>query len=607
MKKLALPMVLLFSVALAGIDRSPLLSPVPGSPYRTSSFGEYRYTHFHGGVDYSTNGEEGYPVVAVADGKISRIKKEAGGYGRALYLDLSDGRTAVYGHLIRFSRELGIEQRLKSECEKQATLFPGDIFLNPPIEAKAGEIVAYSGQLGIGSPHLHLEIRKGDLLLDPFSQGVPLPEYSAPRINSLYFVPRKSGATVNGSFLPFKAQFSGNGGGAYQMRGSAELGGEADIFIDVSDTMGSATYTTLPTSISASADGVEFFSMNLEEISLAHYKESMYLFEPFNGSGQLLLLRARPELKISGIRGGGLPLLPAGRHEIEISVKNRGGKSCLLKGSVTQTGKRAGSASELDCLSIEIASADVLSTGVCIKAVRSAMKGLSRIEVDGKNTDFFICTSGSKEVELLLSPEQIGNKAEKIRSGESILPGYFVRGPASASAEGFSLNIPSGVIARFNPEGGSVTVDSAPGGLRPLVKLSCSRAAGKGDALYCGNGEKYFFGYLGARDKGIYKARKYEIARDTAPPVWGRPVLTKIRNLGEPELKVTVKDAASGVDPGSIKVFIDSRRVFPDWDSDASTVRIDVLGLPKGEHTVSGSAGDRMGNKAELPLTKFFI
>ena len=276
MKRLALPLILLFSIALPGIDRPPLLSPVPGSPYRTSSFGEYRYTHFHGGVDYSTNGQEGYPVAAVADGKVSRIKREAGGYGRALYLDLKDGRTAVYGHLIRFSRALGIEQRLKAECEKQGTSFPGDIFFDPPVEVRAGETVAYSGQLGIGSPHLHLEIRRGDLLLDPFSQGVPLPEYSTPSINSIYFVPRKPGAVVNGSFLPLKASFSQEGGGSYKLREGVAIGGDADIFIDVSDNMGSATYKTMPTSITASADGVEFFSMDLEGISLAHYKESMY-------------------------------------------------------------------------------------------------------------------------------------------------------------------------------------------------------------------------------------------------------------------------------------------------------------------------------------------
>jgi len=606
LKKHLLALLALLSLASPGIDRGPLVSPLGFSSYRTSSFGEYRYNHFHGGVDYSTNGEEGYPVLAVADGKVSRIKREAGGYGRALYLDLKDGRTAVYGHLIRFSRKLGIEQKMAAECERQDTSFPGDIFFDPPIEVEAGEVVAYSGQLGIGSPHLHLEIRRGDVMLDPFAEGIPLPDYSTPRINALYFIPRKAGATVNNSFLPFKAPFSGGGSGSYKLGEGVSLGGEADIYVGISDNMGSETYATMPSMITASVDGNEFFSMDLKEISLAHYKESVYLFEPLNGSGPMVLLRARPEMKISGIKGGGLPLLSTGTHELEILVKNRGGKSCLLRGSITQTGKEAGPASELDCQSMDIASANLVPAGVCVKAVRSAIKGLARIEVDGRNTDFFICTSGSREVELLIPRERLGNKAERIRSGETVLPGYFVKGPAAASAGGFSLTVPSGVLARFIPDGRSVTVDASPGGLRPLVLLSCQHPARKGEALFCGNGDKFFFSHIGAKEKGIYKARKYEIAGDVVAPAWGKPSPAKIRNLGEPELKISVRDALSGVDPKTISVFVDSKKVYPDWDSDASTVRIDASGLSKGPHTVSGSASDRMGNRAELPLTTFF-
>lgn len=605
MRKSIFVLLLLLALAAPGTDKRPLLAPVSGSPYITSSFGEYRYTHFHGGVDYSTGGEEGWPVLAVADGSVSRIKRESGGYGRALYLDLWDGRTVVYGHLIRFSRELGIEQRLKSECEKQQTSFPGDIFFDPPVPVKSGQVVAYSGQLGIGSPHLHLEVRRGDLLLDPFAEGIPAPKYSRPRIDSLYIVPRKAGATVNDSFLPFKAAFTAGAEGDYRLKDGVQIGGEADICIGVSDNMGSATYTTIPTSIKASVDGNEFFHMDLAEISLAHYKDSMHFFESFNGSGQLLLLRAKPELRISGVRGGGLPALSPGKHELEISVANRAGKSCVLRGSVL-VGAGAEQTGEIEGRLLEITGAELLSTGICLKAVRSPGDGRSSVEVGGRPTAFFRSGNGTGRVELLIPSEAIGNNAEKIRSGESLLPGYFVRGPATASAGGFTLKVPSGVLARFNPDGGSVTVDAAPAGLRPLVQLSCARE-GKAGALFCGNGEKFFFNYLGAKDKGIYKARKYAVLKDSAPPGWGKPLSARIRNLGEPELRISLKDGSSGIDPRSIAIYIDSKRVFPDWDSDASTVRVDILGLPKGEHTVSGSAKDRMGNKADLPLTKFFI
>ena len=49
-----------------------------------ANFGELRPAHFHAGIDIKTDGVEGKPLVAVADGYVSRVSLAAGGYGRAL-------------------------------------------------------------------------------------------------------------------------------------------------------------------------------------------------------------------------------------------------------------------------------------------------------------------------------------------------------------------------------------------------------------------------------------------------------------------------------------------------------------------------------------------
>lgn len=49
-------------------------------------------------MDIKTDAEEGKPVVAAADGYVSRVVLQAGGYGRAVYLTLRNGTTVVYGH-----------------------------------------------------------------------------------------------------------------------------------------------------------------------------------------------------------------------------------------------------------------------------------------------------------------------------------------------------------------------------------------------------------------------------------------------------------------------------------------------------------------------------
>lgn len=78
-----------------------------------ANFGEIRPAHFHAGVDIKTDGAEGKPLVAVADGYVSRVSLTAGGYGRAVYLTLRNGTTAVYGHLQRFRDD--IEEHVRQE------------------------------------------------------------------------------------------------------------------------------------------------------------------------------------------------------------------------------------------------------------------------------------------------------------------------------------------------------------------------------------------------------------------------------------------------------------------------------------------------------------
>ena len=89
------------------LDPADYVYPIRGVDGTCSSnFGEMRPGHFHSGVDIRTGGVEGKPLVAVADGYVSRIAVSPGGYGRAIYLTLRNGTTAVYGHLQRFRDDI---------------------------------------------------------------------------------------------------------------------------------------------------------------------------------------------------------------------------------------------------------------------------------------------------------------------------------------------------------------------------------------------------------------------------------------------------------------------------------------------------------------------
>ncbi|MGH9798654.1 MAG: murein hydrolase activator EnvC family protein, partial [Candidatus Polarisedimenticolia bacterium] len=161
-------------------------APAPGGALRwplsidgalLSTFGEYRYDHLHAGIDISTRGATGHRVLAAAAGEIYRLKVEWRGYGRALYLRHPGGRITVYGHLERFEDQvLRLERRVARRRIEAGTRYPGDLYLDPPLRVRRGQLLGFSGESGVGLPHLHFEVRRGeDAPADPFQAGLPHP------------------------------------------------------------------------------------------------------------------------------------------------------------------------------------------------------------------------------------------------------------------------------------------------------------------------------------------------------------------------------------------------------------------------------------------------
>ncbi|MCF8230363.1 MAG: M23 family metallopeptidase, partial [Bacteroidales bacterium] len=71
--------------------QTDFVAPVNIPMYLSGTFGELRGNHFHSGIDIKTNGSEGIPIIAIADGYVSRIKVSPGGFGKALYIKHPNG------------------------------------------------------------------------------------------------------------------------------------------------------------------------------------------------------------------------------------------------------------------------------------------------------------------------------------------------------------------------------------------------------------------------------------------------------------------------------------------------------------------------------------
>ena len=140
--------------------------------YLSGNFGELRSNHFHGGLDFKTQGVTGKPLLAIANGYISKVTVTAGGYGNALYITHDNGYTSVHGHLDRFLPEIArrIHEQQYAEQSYVVTLE-----FNPEeFPVRQGEVVAYAGNTGYSfGPHLHMEIR----ITDTNEPIDPLPFY----------------------------------------------------------------------------------------------------------------------------------------------------------------------------------------------------------------------------------------------------------------------------------------------------------------------------------------------------------------------------------------------------------------------------------------------
>ncbi|MEM1136286.1 MAG: M23 family metallopeptidase [Bacteroidota bacterium] len=163
--------------------------------------GELRPRHFHAGIDIKTEGIEGLPVYAAADGYVYRIKVSATGYGRALYLQHENGEKTLYGHLKTFEKRIEDFVLQKHYQQRKSAI---DVYPTPQqFRFKKGDVIAYSGNTGSsGGPHLHFEIRReDDAVYNPLKYNFnEIRDNIPPRASRIALVTRHPESRINGAF-----------------------------------------------------------------------------------------------------------------------------------------------------------------------------------------------------------------------------------------------------------------------------------------------------------------------------------------------------------------------------------------------------------------------
>jgi hypothetical protein len=227
-------------------DLSDYIWPTNASTVITSSFADYRRTHLHEGIDISTNNQKGYPVYASRDGYVSRMFISRRGYGKMLTVRHNDGFVTMYAHLQRFAGPIDdyakkIQKRTKRyslETDIDPSLFP----------VSKGDVIAFTGNTGIGSAHLHFEVR--DSSFNPINPLL-LPHVASelndevpPEFQMIAFTPLNRSSKVLGRSKAWTADTRKEETGSYTLSQPVKLSGSIGISVRATDRADVLKYKT---------------------------------------------------------------------------------------------------------------------------------------------------------------------------------------------------------------------------------------------------------------------------------------------------------------------------------------------------------------------------
>jgi murein DD-endopeptidase MepM/ murein hydrolase activator NlpD len=308
-----------------GLKKEKYMWPLNINNGFSSSFQEFRSNHFHAGFDLRTYQRTGYPVYAIADGRIYKIRMVKRGSGRGLYLKHDDGNTSVYFHLDQF--EENIENVLKRVQQAKGMKYIGNYFLKKPLYYKKGQLIGYSGETGSGFPHLHVEIRdKFYFALNPFPLiQFPVRDKHPPVLRGL-LLRNRGNASINGTIGENYFSFKKKGDDLYVLKKPLVITGNFDVVLDTYD-LSDSWKRVVPYSISVFIDDKRYFHLEFLYFQrddnnqlgfvydMFHSNASFYYFNLFPQKGYLLEQDKLPLTQI-------IENLDYGKHQLRIVVKD---------------------------------------------------------------------------------------------------------------------------------------------------------------------------------------------------------------------------------------------------------------------------------------------
>jgi hypothetical protein len=262
----------------------------PGQPNQLAgTMGELRSNHFHAGIDIRTNNTVGLPILAAADGYVSRISSSPFGYGNVIYLAHPNGQTTVYGHLDQFKGAVA-SHLLKEQYARKS--FEIDLTLEPhQFKVTKGDTIGLSGNTGgSNGPHLHFEIRnENNEAINPLTFGFKeVNDLLAPLAQKIALRTLDQNSRINDQFGRFEFYLIRNGNN-FSLSKPILASGRIGIELLAHDKVDKAHFRCGINYIELFADDQKIFQQKIETID-------------FQKTRQILAVMDYPTLKTKGSR-----------------------------------------------------------------------------------------------------------------------------------------------------------------------------------------------------------------------------------------------------------------------------------------------------------------
>ena len=345
----------LFTTMAVRADNDRYIWPIEIVGDISGNFGECRSDHFHAGLDIATNQKTGYKLYSIASGSVYRVKTSAGGYGKALYLKLNDGRYVVYAHCERFIQP--IDQYVR-QLQKKAGTYEIDYYVPENLFTfKQGDIVAYSGQSGDVAPHLHIELRnENEDPINILSHGLSLaePDTSIPVLFHLAIKPTTYSSFVDNNLNQNLYPLTQVNESTYLIKRPISVWGKLGLKLSSIDYDNTGRYKLAPYVTSLQIDGKTVYTVKLDRVSYKQdYHDTFYLYDrelrymvSSNVSGDYMRLFTLPGANLINcsksptdgyLRCGDTTFaghdnfLSTGDHNVAIHVADLAGNTATLK------------------------------------------------------------------------------------------------------------------------------------------------------------------------------------------------------------------------------------------------------------------------------------